>query len=438
MLSPADFAQRRTDLIKQMAPNSVAILSAAPERLRNSNTEYAYRQDSYFWYLTGFPEPEAVAVLVADGGRGRFILFCRDRDKTMEIWNGVRAGQEGAKRDYGAEEAYSIQEIDERLPKLLENRGRIYANLGASVAFDQQLMGWVNQVRAKVRQGINAPTVFTQLTSLLDEMRLIKSEAEIATMRESASIAAQAHVRGMQTVKPGMWEYQLEAEYLHEFMRHGARFPAYNTIVGGGSNACILHYVENNQVLQEGDLVLVDAGCEWQHYASDITRTYPVNGRFTAPQQALYEVVLAAQLAAIDAMQLGQPYYSGHEAALRVLTQGLCDLGLLSGDVNELIETRAYADFYMHGTGHWLGIDVHDVGSYRQSGEGRALKKGMVFTVEPGLYVAADNTRVDEKWRGIGIRIEDNVVMTDNGPEVITADVPKSVAEITALMAERK
>jgi len=438
MLSPADFAQRRTDLIQQMAPNSVAILSAAPERLRNSNTEYAYRQDSYFWYLTGFPEPEAVAVLVADGGRGRFILFCRDRDKTMEIWNGVRAGQEGAKRDYGAEEAYSIQEIDERLPKLLENRGRIYANLGASAAFDQQLMGWVNQVRAKVRQGINAPTVFTQLTSLLDEMRLIKSEAEIATMRESASIAAQAHVRGMQTVKPGMWEYQLEAEYLHEFMRHGARFPAYNTIVGGGSNACILHYVENNQVLQEGDLVLVDAGCEWQHYASDITRTYPVNGRFTAPQQALYEVVLAAQLAAIDAMQLGQPYYSGHEAALRVLTQGLCDLGLLSGDVNELIETRAYADFYMHGTGHWLGIDVHDVGSYRQSGEGRALKKGMVFTVEPGLYVAADNTRVDEKWRGIGIRIEDNVVMTDNGPEVITADVPKSVAEITALMAERK
>lgn len=438
MLSPTDFAQRRTDLIKQMAPNSVAILSAAPERLRNSNTEYAYRQDSYFWYLTGFPEPEAVAVLVADGGRGRFILFCRDRDKTMEIWNGVRAGQEGAKRDYGAEEAYSIQEIDERLPKLLENRGRIYANLGASAAFDQQLMGWVNQVRAKVRQGINAPTAFTQLTSLLDEMRLIKSEAEIATMRESASIAAQAHVRGMQTVKPGMWEYQLEAEYLHEFMRHGARFPAYNTIVGGGSNACILHYVENNQVLQEGDLVLVDAGCEWQHYASDITRTYPVNGRFTAPQQALYEVVLAAQLAAIDAMQLGQPYYSGHEAALRVLTQGLCDLGLLSGDVNELIETRAYADFYMHGTGHWLGIDVHDVGSYRQSGEGRALKKGMVFTVEPGLYVAADNTRVDEKWRGIGIRIEDNVVMTDNGPEVITADVPKSVAEITALMAERK
>lgn len=438
MLSPADFAQRRTDLIQQMAPNSVAILSAAPERLRNSNTEYAYRQDSYFWYLTGFPEPEAVAVLVADGGRGRFILFCRDRDKTMEIWNGVRAGQEGAKRDYGAEEAYSIQEIDEHLPKLLENRGRIYANLGASAAFDQQLMGWVNQVRAKVRQGINAPTVFTQLTSLLDEMRLIKSEAEIATMRESASIAAQAHVRGMQTVKPGMWEYQLEAEYLHEFMRHGARFPAYNTIVGGGSNACILHYVENNQVLQEGDLVLVDAGCEWQHYASDITRTYPVNGRFTAPQQALYEVVLAAQLAAIDAMQLGQPYYSGHEAALRVLTQGLCDLGLLSGDVNELIETRAYADFYMHGTGHWLGIDVHDVGSYRQSGEGRALKKGMVFTVEPGLYVAADNTRVDEKWRGIGIRIEDNVVMTDNGPEVITADVPKSVAEITALMAERK
>lgn len=438
MLSPADFAQRRTDLIQQMAPNSVAILSAAPERLRNSNTEYAYRQDSYFWYLTGFPEPEAVAVLVADGGRGRFILFCRDRDKTMEIWNGVRAGQEGAKRDYGAEEAYSIQEIDERLPKLLENRGRIYANLGASAAFDQQLMGWVNQVRAKVRQGINAPTAFTQLTSLLDEMRLIKSEAEIATMRESASIAAQAHVRGMQTVKPGMWEYQLEAEYLHEFMRHGARFPAYNTIVGGGSNACILHYVENNQVLQEGDLVLVDAGCEWQHYASDITRTYPVNGRFTAPQQALYEVVLAAQLAAIDAMQLGQPYYSGHEAALRVLTQGLCDLGLLSGDVNELIETHAYADFYMHGTGHWLGIDVHDVGSYRQSGEGRALKKGMVFTVEPGLYVAADNTRVDEKWRGIGIRIEDNVVMTDNGPEVITADVPKTVAEITALMAERK
>ena len=437
MLSPTEFAQRRAALIKQMVPNSVAIIAAAPERMRNSNTEYAYRQDSYFWYLTGFAEPEAVAVLVADGGRGQFVLFCRDRDKTMEIWNGIRAGQEGAMRDYGADAAYSIHDINKHLPRLLENRERIYTNLGASTVFDQQVMGWVNEVRAKVRQGINAPTAFTQLTSLLDEMRLIKSDAEIATMRESASIAAKAHVRGMQAVTPGMWEYQLEAEYLHEFMRHGARFPAYNTIVGGGANACILHYVENNQVLNEGDLVLVDAGCEWQHYASDITRTYPVNGRFTAPQQALYEVVLAAQLAAIAAMQLGQPYYSGHEAALRVLTQGLCDLGLLNGEVNELIETRAYADFYMHGTGHWLGIDVHDVGSYRQHGEGRALKKGMVFTVEPGVYVAADNTQVEEKWRGIGIRIEDNVVMTDHGPEVITADVPKSVADITALMAAK-
>src|SRR5699024_11539439 len=261
--------------------------------------------------------------------------------------------------------AYSIHENNKDRPRLLGKRERIYTNLGARTVVDQQVMGWVNGVRAKGRQGINAPTAFTQLTRLLDEMRLIKSDAEIATMRESASIAAKAHVRGMQAVTPGMWEYQLEAEYLHEFMRHGARFPAYNTIVGGGANACILHYVENNQVLNEGDLVLVDAGCEWQHYASDITRTYPVNGRFTAPQQALYEVVLAAQLAAIAAMQLGQPYYSGHEAALRVLTQGLCDLGLLNGEVNELIETRAYADFYMHGTGHWLGIDVHDVGSYR-------------------------------------------------------------------------
>lgn len=436
VITAEEFSRRRAQLIKQMAPNSVAVLWAAPERMRNSNTEHAYRQDSYFWYVTGFPEPEAVAVLIADGGPGRFVLFCRDRDKIMEIWNGRRAGQEGAMRDCGAHDAYSISEIDKHLPILLENKSRIYVNLGADAANDQQLMGWVKQVRGKVRQGVNAPAAFTQLTSLLDDMRLIKSAEEIAAMKASASIAASAHRRGMQAVKPGMWEYQLEAEYLHEFMRHGARFPAYNTIVGGGDNACILHYVENNQTLNDGDLVLVDAGCEWQHYASDITRTYPVNGRFSAPQQALYEVVLSAQLAAIDAMQLGQPYYSGHDAAVKVLTQGLCDLGLLQGEVNELIETQAYREFYMHGTGHWLGIDVHDVGNYRQNGEGRALKQGMVFTVEPGLYVAADNTQVDEKWRGIGIRIEDNVVMTAQGPEVITAEVPKTVADITALMSK--
>lgn len=435
MISLDEFGRRRAQLAKQMKPYSVAIIAAAPERMRNSNTEYAYRQDSSFWYLTGFPEPEALAVVVVEEGVERFILFCRDRDRALEVWNGVRAGQEGAMQHYGADEAYSINEIDQRLPVLLENKRHIYANLGAGAEFDQRLMGWVNQVRGKVRQGVSAPTEFTQLSYLLDEMRLIKSEAEIITMRESARIAAKAHVRGMQVVAAGMWEYQLEAEYLHEFMRHGARFPAYNTIVGGGANACILHYVENNQRLKAGDLVLVDAGCEWQHYASDITRTYPVNGRFSAPQQALYEVVLAAQLAAIEAMQLGQPYYSGHDEAVKVLTQGLCDLGLLKGELKELIETRAYADFYMHGTGHWLGIDVHDVGAYRQNGEGRALEQGMVFTVEPGLYVAADNLNVDEQWRGIGIRIEDNVVMTAKGPEIITHEVPKTVADITALMA---
>lgn len=435
MISPHEFGRRRAQLAAQMKRNSVAIIGSAPERMRNSNTEYAYRQDSYFWYLTGFPEPEAVAVVVVEDGVERFILFCRDRDRALEIWNGVRAGQEGAVQHYGADEAYSITEIDQRLPALLENKQHVYANLGANAAFDQRLMGWVNEVRGKIRQGVGAPTEFTQLSRLLDEMRLIKSDVEITAMRESAHIAAKAHVRGMQMVTDGMWEYQLEAEYLHEFMRHGARFPAYNTIVGGGANACILHYVENNQVLKSGDLVLVDAGCEWQHYASDITRTYPVNGRFSAPQQALYEVVLAAQLAAIEAMQLGQPYYSGHDEAVKVLTQGLCDLGLLKGELKELIETRAYADFYMHGTGHWLGIDVHDVGAYRQDGEGRALEQGMVFTVEPGLYVAADNLSVDERWRGIGIRIEDNVVMTTKGPEVITHEVPKTVADITALMA---
>ncbi len=435
MIPQQEFAQRRAQLLERMAPNSVAVIAAAPERMRNSNTEYAYRQDSYFWYLTGFPEPEAVAVLFKEEEKPHFVLFCRDRDITQEIWNGKRAGQAGAKEQYGAHEAYSITEVNERLPALLANRAHLYANLGMNQTFDAQLMQWVNQVRSQSRLGVMAPQVVHHLAAELDEMRLIKSPAEISTLRESANIAAQAHVRGMQTVKPGMWEYQLEAEYLHEFMRHGARFPAYNTIVGGGANACILHYVENNQELKDGDLVLVDAGCEWQHYASDITRTYPVNGRFSAPQQALYEVVLAAQLAAIDAMQLGQSYYSGHEAALKVLTQGLCDLGLLQGEVSELIETRAYADFYMHGTGHWLGIDVHDVGQYRLHGQGRPLEEGMVFTVEPGLYVAEDNTTVEEKWRGIGIRIEDNVVMTAQGPDVITSEVPKTVAEITALMA---
>jgi len=369
---------------------------------------------------------------------GEYVLFCRERDRAMEIWNGYRAGPDGAVTDFDADDAFPIGDIDEILPGLIEGRERVYYDLGHDAEFDRRLMGWVNSIRERVRSGAQPPGEFVALAHHLHDMRLFKSAAEIKLMRRAASISAGAHVRAMQTVKPGMMEYQLEAEYIHEFMRHGSRSPAYPSIVGGGANGCILHYIENSQKLKDGDLVLVDAGCEYHSYASDITRTFPVNGRFSREQQALYEVVLASQYDAIEAVKPGNHWNAFHEAALKVLTQGLVDLGLLKGELNELIETEAYRPFFMHRTGHWLGLDVHDVGDYKVHDQWRVLEPGMVVTVEPGLYIAPDDTSVDARWRGIGIRIEDDVAVTRDGFDVLTRDVPKDVADIEALMNEAR
>ena len=435
-ISRQEFARRRRALMAEMEENSIAILPAAPERTRNRDVEHPYRQDSDFWYLSGFPEPEAVMALIPGREHGEFVLFCRERDRAMEIWNGYRAGPEGAVEKFGADDAFPINDIDEILPGLIEGRDRVYYDMGRDPEFDRQVMSWVNSIRARVRTGAHPPGEFLALTHVLHDLRLYKSAGELKVMRRAGEIAAAAHVRAMRAVRPGMFEYQLEAEYLHEFMQRGARSPAYPSIVGGGANGCILHYIDNSEKLRDGDLVLVDAGCEYHSYASDITRTFPVNGRFSREQQALYEVVLAAQYAAIEAVRPGNHWNAFHEASVQVLTQGLVDLGLLKGGVAELIETEAYRPFYMHRTGHWLGLDVHDVGDYKVDDQWRVLEPGMVLTVEPGLYVAPDDTSVDARWRGIGIRIEDDLAVTRDGHEILTGDVPKEVADIHALMSQ--
>ncbi|MCK0154251.1 Xaa-Pro aminopeptidase [Alcanivorax sp. S6407] len=429
-----EFARRRQELMGIMGPNSIAILPAAPEHIRNRDVEYPYRQSSDFWYLTGFAEPEAVMVLLPGREHGEYVMFCRERDRTMEIWNGYRSGPDGVVNDFDADDAFPIGDIDEILPGLIEGRERVYYDLGMDAEFDRRLMGWVNSIRDRVRSGAQPPGEFVALAHHLHDMRLFKSAAEIKLMRKAASISAGAHVRAMQAVKPGMMEYQLEAEYIHEFMRHGSRSPAYPSIVGGGANGCILHYIDNRQKLQDGDLVLVDAGCELEMYASDITRTFPVNGTFSKPQQALYELVLASQYAAIEATHPDNHWNVPHEQVVNILTQGLLDLGLLKGEFNELVETEGYRRFFMHRTGHWLGLDVHDVGDYRVQDQWRQLEPGMALTVEPGLYIAPDDDTVDEQWRGIGIRIEDDVVVTKDGCEVLTHEVPKDVAEIERVM----
>lgn len=434
-ISKAEFARRRKALMAQMEPNSIAIVPAAPERTRSRDTEYHYRQNSDFLYLSGFEEPQAVLVLIPGREHGEYVLFVRERNREREIWDGYRAGPEGACSEFEADDAFPIDDIDEILPGLLEGKQRVYYSMGKDNEFDKHVMDWVNTIRAKVRSGATPPGEFLDLSHFLNEQRLFKSAAELRVMKEAGEISARAHVRAMQASKAGVMEYQLEAEILHEFHMSGARFPAYNTIVGGGKNGCILHYIENSAPLKNGDLVLIDAGCELDYYAADITRTFPVNGKFSPEQKALYEICLQAQLEAIAECKPGKHWNDPHEATVRVITQGLVNIGLLEGDVNELIKSEAYKEFYMHRAGHWLGIDVHDVGDYKVGGEWRVLEPGMVMTVEPGIYVAPDNERVAKKWRGIGIRIEDDVAITKDGNEVLTKDVPKTVAEIEALMA---
>jgi Xaa-Pro aminopeptidase len=402
--------------------------------MRNRDVEYPYRCDSDFYYLTGFAEPEAVAVLVPGRPQGEFILFCRERDPLMETWYGRRAGTEGAVAQYGADDAFPITDIDEILPGLLESRERVFYTMGASPEFDTRVISWVREIRSRERSGAHAPDEFVGLDHLVHDMRLYKSRAEIKQMRTAANIAAAAHKRAMQACRPGMMEYEVEAEFLHEFRRHGCE-PAYSSIVGGGENGCILHYRENDAALRDGDLLLIDAGAEYQYYASDITRTFPVNGRFSAAQKLLYNLVLDAQLAAIAEVVPGNHWNAPHDAAVKVLTKGLVKLGLLKGRPAQLIKDGAYRRFYMHRTGHWLGMDVHDVGDYKVGEEWRVLEPGMVLTVEPGLYIPLGSKGVAKKWQGIGIRIEDDVLVTREGNEVLSKAAPKSVDEIEALMA---
>jgi len=432
-MNQKEFARRRKQLMRMIGKGGIAILPAAPTRLRNRDVEHAYRQDSDFHYLTGFPEPEAAAVLMPGRDHGEYVLFCRDRDPERETWDGYRVGPEGAVRDFGADDAFPVSDIDDILPGMLEHSERVYYTIGLSAEFDQRLLGWVNQLRAAAKSGVTTPTEFVALDHLLHDMRLFKSRGEVAAMRKAAKIAAAAHVRAMRACRPGMMEYEIEAEFLHEFRRHNAT-TSYQPIVGGGANGCILHYTENKDRLRDGDLLLIDAGCEYECYASDITRTFPVSGRFTAEQRALYEVVLEAQLAAIDKVRPGNHWNEPHDAAVKTLTRGLVRLGLLKGRVPTLIKNGDYRRFYMHRTGHWLGMDVHDVGDYKVGDEWRILEPGMVLTIEPGLYVAPGSRGVPKKWWGTGIRIEDDVLVTAAGADVLSADAPKDPDDIERLM----
>jgi len=430
-LSPV-YANRRRRLAEAIGPG-VAVIPTAPERVRNRDSHYPYRFDSHFYYLTGFTEPEAVLVLAG----GKSILFCRERNPEREIWDGFRYGPEGARARFGFDAAHPIAALDAEMERQLENQPALVYPMGADPEWDARAIRWLNAVRAKVRAGIAAPERAQDVRAVIDDMRLHKDAHELGVMRRAARIAAAAHRRAMQRARPGRYEYEIEAELLHEFRRNGAQFPAYSPIVASGANACVLHYVFNDALLRDGDLLLIDAGCELDGYASDITRTFPTNGRFSAAQREAYEIVLAAQAAAIAQVRVGKGWNEPHDAAVKVLAQGLIDLELLSGKLDEVLEKETYKRFYMHRTGHWLGLDVHDAGDYKRQGSWRALASGMTLTVEPGLYIRAEDD-IPERLRNIGIRIEDDVLVTEAGCEVLTAEAPKSIADVEALMRDAR
>ena len=432
-ISAGEFARRRKQLMRMAADDAILVLAAAPERVRSNDTHHPYRQDSDFWYLGGFPEPEAVMVLVPGRKHGEALLFCRERDPEREGWDGPRAGPEGAVERYGMDDAYPIEDLDDILPGLLEGRSRVYYHFGRDSEFDLKLIGWVKRVREQVRHGAQPPHEFMELGHLLHESRLFKSREEVRLMQRAADISVMAHEAAMRMARPGVHEYELQAE-IEKVFRANDAWPAYGSIVGAGHNACVLHYRANNARAVDGDLVLVDAGAEYRNYAADITRTFPVSGRFTAPQRALHDLVGQAQAAALEQARPGVAYEAGHLAAVHTLTEGLLRLGLLKGKLEKNIASGAYKRFYRHKTGHWLGLDVHDAGEYRLAGESRLLEAGMVFTIEPGLYVSADERSVDAKWRGIGIRTEDDVLVTADGHRVLTGALARSAEQIEALM----
>jgi Xaa-Pro aminopeptidase len=434
VLDASVYARRRARLAARLG-NGVAIVPTAPECLRNRDAHYPYRYDSYFYYLTGFREPEAVLVLVG-GETPRSMLFCREKNAEREIWDGFRYGPEAAREAFAFDEACSITELDARMPDLLADRPAVQVHLGSDPLWDGRVLGWVNALRGRARSGVAAPGDLRDVRVLLDEMRLIKDGHEVALMRRAGDISAAAHRLAMQAARPGVAEYAVEAVLQHEFRRCGAQAPAYTPIVAGGVNACVLHYVENNAILADGDLLLIDAGCELDGYASDITRTFPVNGRFSGPQRDVYELVLAAQAAAIAVVKPGAHWNAPHDAAVAVLAQGFIDLKLLCGTLDAVLEQETYKQFYMHRTGHWLGLDVHDAGEYKTGGEWRELQPGMVLTIEPGCYIRP-GPGVPEAFAHIGIRIEDDALVTDGGCEILSAAAPKSVADIEALMRDR-
>jgi len=433
-LDKREFKRRRKKVMDVMDHDCIAIVPTAPVRSRNRDVEYPYRPDSDFYYLTGFNEPEAVAVLAPGRPQGEYILFCRERDPEMEQWNGARAGLEGACAEFGADDAFPISDIDDILPGLLETRSDVYYAMGYYQEFDQRMLTWVNKLRTRSRAGVNSPSQFVALDHVLHDMRLYKSKAEIKTMAHAMDISAGAHRRAMGACRPGMTEYQIEAELMHEFMRAGGRNVAYPPIVAGGPNACVLHYTENSARLNDGDLLLIDAGVEYDYYASDITRTFPVGGKFSREQRAIYELVLESQYAAIDKVRPGNHWNDPHEAAVEVITEGLADLGLLKGRLSTLIKKEAFRKFYMHRTGHWIGMDVHDVGDYKIEGEWRVLEPGMVMTIEPGIYIRGGEKGVAKKWHNIGVRIEDDVLVTRDKPQVLTKAAPKRIDEVEALV----
>lgn len=433
-MNTAPYSRRRARLA-QLIGKGVAIVPTAPERTRNRDAHYPYRYDSYFYHLTGFTEPEAVLVVVA-GDKPRNLLFCREKNEEREIWDGFRYGPVAAKPIFAFDETYTIDQLDKMMPDLLADQPAVYAHLGSDSVWDGRIMGWVNEVRARARTGVAAPRDIADIHALLDDMRLIKDADELATMRRAAEISTGAHMRAMLAARAGVAEFQIEAELLHEFRRLGAQSPAYTSIVASGANACVLHYVSNDATLKAGDLLLIDAGCELDGYASDITRTFPVDGRFSAPQKAVYELVLAAQAAAIAEVKPGNLWNAPHDAAVKVLAQGFIDLKLLSGSMMEVLEKESYRKYYMHRTGHWLGLDVHDAGDYKRDGQWRTLQPGMVLTVEPGCYIRAGEG-VPAAFADIGIRIEDDVVVMEKGCEILTSAAPKTVNDIEALMASR-
>jgi Xaa-Pro aminopeptidase len=427
------YAQRRKQLMRMMHENSVAILPSAPTLIRNRDVEHGFRQDSDFMYLSGFNEPESVIVLIPNRKHGEFVLFCRDRDPMKETWDGRRYGPEGAVEHFSADDAFPIDDMEDILPGLMEGRESVYYSIGLNPTFDKHVLKCVNDLRAQSRRGARPPYEFVSLEYLLHDMRLYKGREELGEMRKAAKISVQAHINAMKKCRPGLYEYELEAEFLCEFKRNGAGW-AYSSIVGGGENSCILHYTENNAVLKDKDMVLIDAGAEYQGYAADITRTFPVNGKYTVPQREIYEVVLKAQEAAFAKVKPGNHWNDPHDAAVKELTRGMVDIGLLKGKPSQLIKAGSYMKYYMHRTGHWLGMDVHDVGDYKVDGNWRLLEPGMVLTVEPGLYIPA-GSRGAKRWWNTGVRIEDDLAVTKDGYELLTKGLPRTVAEVESLMA---